>query len=46
VFGEPDKWSLSDDLLDRTKEGIETLVRLGDTVGLQLPLPQEKTPRA
>jgi phosphatidylserine decarboxylase len=46
VFGEPDRWSPSDDLLRRTKEGIETLVRLGEPVGLDLCLSQEKTPDA
>jgi phosphatidylserine decarboxylase len=38
VFGEPDRWSPSDNLLRRTKEGIETLVRLGEPVGLDLRL--------
>jgi phosphatidylserine decarboxylase len=46
VFGEPDRWSPSDDLLRRTKEGIETLVRLGEPVGQDLWLSQEKTPGA
>ena len=46
VFGEPDRWSPSDDLLRRTKEGIETLVRLGEPVSLDLCLSQEKTPDA
>jgi phosphatidylserine decarboxylase len=35
VFGEPEMWRPSDDLLEHTKEGIETLVRLGEPVGLQ-----------
>jgi phosphatidylserine decarboxylase len=35
VFGEPGKWRPSDDLLEHTKEGIETLVRLGEPVGRQ-----------
>jgi phosphatidylserine decarboxylase len=35
VFGEPGTWRPSDDLLAYTKEGIETLVRLGEPVGLQ-----------
>jgi phosphatidylserine decarboxylase len=33
VFGEPGKWRPSDDLLEHTKEGVETLVRLGEPVG-------------
>jgi phosphatidylserine decarboxylase len=33
VFGEPGKWRPSDDLLEHTKEGVETLVRLGERVG-------------
>jgi hypothetical protein len=33
VFGEPGIWRPSDDLLEHTKEGIETLVRLGEPVG-------------
>jgi phosphatidylserine decarboxylase len=32
VFGEPAKWTPSPDLVQRTKEGIETLVQLGDTI--------------
>jgi phosphatidylserine decarboxylase len=35
VFGEPGKWRPSDDLLEHTKEGVETLVRLGEPVGLK-----------
>jgi phosphatidylserine decarboxylase len=35
VFGEPGRWRPSDDLLEHTKEGVETLVRLGEPVGLQ-----------
>jgi phosphatidylserine decarboxylase len=35
VFGEPGRWRPSDDLLEHTKEGIETLVRLGEPVGRQ-----------
>jgi phosphatidylserine decarboxylase len=34
VFGEPGKWRPSEDLLEHTKEGVETLVRLGEPVGL------------
>jgi phosphatidylserine decarboxylase len=32
VFGEPGRWRPCDDLLQRTSEGIETLVRLGEPV--------------
>jgi phosphatidylserine decarboxylase len=39
VFGEPGMWRPSDDLLEHTKEGVETLVRLGEPVGLQGPSP-------
>ncbi len=35
VFGEPGMWRPSDDLVAHTKEGVETLVRLGEPVGLQ-----------
>lgn len=35
VFGEQGMWRPSDDLLEHTKEGVETLVRLGEPVGLQ-----------
>jgi phosphatidylserine decarboxylase len=35
VFGEPGTWRPSDDLLEHTKEGVETLVRLGEPVGLR-----------
>jgi phosphatidylserine decarboxylase len=34
VFGEPDKWFPSDDLLEHTGENVETLVRLGECVAL------------
>jgi phosphatidylserine decarboxylase len=36
VFGEPGSWAPCKDILERTKEGIETLVRLGDVVGLRI----------
>jgi phosphatidylserine decarboxylase len=36
VFGEPGAWRPSDDLLQRTREGVETLVRLGETVGVRM----------
>ena len=32
VFGQPGAWQPSEDLLDNTNKGIETLVRLGDVV--------------
>ena len=34
VFGEPDKWRPADDVLENTKESVETLVRLGECVAL------------
>ena len=34
VFGEPDKWRPADDVLEHTKESVETLVRLGECVAL------------
>jgi phosphatidylserine decarboxylase len=34
VFGEPGRWRPSDDLLAHTKDGVETVVRLGERVGL------------
>jgi phosphatidylserine decarboxylase len=33
VFGEAGKWRPSDDMLTRTQQGIETLVRLGEPLG-------------
>jgi phosphatidylserine decarboxylase len=33
VFGEAGAWRPSDDLLKHTKEGVETLLRLGESVG-------------
>jgi phosphatidylserine decarboxylase len=39
VFGEPGMWRPSDDLLEHTKEGVESLVRLGEPVGLQSSSP-------
>jgi phosphatidylserine decarboxylase len=32
VFGEPGAWHPAEDLLAHTREGIETLVRLGDVI--------------
>lgn len=32
LFGEPGAWRPTDDLLEHTQEGVETLVKLGDTV--------------
>jgi phosphatidylserine decarboxylase len=36
VFGEPGAWRPSDDVLQRAREGVETLVRLGETVGMRM----------
>jgi phosphatidylserine decarboxylase len=36
VFGEPGRWAPCEDILEWTKEGIETLVRLGEVVGLRI----------
>jgi phosphatidylserine decarboxylase len=33
LFGEPGSWQPSEDLLDNTANGMETLVRLGDIIG-------------
>jgi phosphatidylserine decarboxylase len=33
LFGEPGKWRPSADLLAHTKDGVETVVRLGEPVG-------------
>ena len=33
VFGEQGPWRPSDDLLTHTRDGVETLVRLGETIG-------------
>lgn len=38
VFGEPGMWQPSDDLVEHTKEGVETLVRLGETICLRTSL--------
>jgi phosphatidylserine decarboxylase len=38
VFGQPGKWRPSDDLLEHTEAGIETLVRLGQPVALRTAL--------
>ncbi|HEY1980797.1 MAG TPA: phosphatidylserine decarboxylase [Xanthobacteraceae bacterium] len=35
VFGEPGKWRPADDLVQHTKEGMETLVRLGDVIAFR-----------
>jgi phosphatidylserine decarboxylase len=32
VFGEPDMWCPFDDLLKHSREGVETLVRLGESI--------------
>jgi len=33
VFGEPSKWRPAEDILQHTQDCVETLVRLGDTIG-------------
>jgi phosphatidylserine decarboxylase len=44
VFGEPGMWRPADDLLTHTKEGVETLVRLGETVGVRTSTaPEQKS---
>jgi phosphatidylserine decarboxylase len=40
VFGEPNAWRPTEDLLVRTREGIETLVRLGDIVACKATDPR------
>jgi phosphatidylserine decarboxylase len=35
VFGEPGAWRPCDDIVGRTRDGVETLVRLGEPVGLR-----------
>ena len=37
VFGEPGAWQPSEDLLEHTETNIETLVRLGESVGASFP---------
>ena len=34
VFGEPGAWRPADDVLEHTREGIETLLRLGEPVAV------------
>ena len=36
LFGEPDRWRPSDDLLEQTAQRRETLVRLGDGVATRI----------
>jgi phosphatidylserine decarboxylase len=36
LFGEPGKWRPADDILEHTRQNIETLIRLGDIIGLSL----------
>jgi phosphatidylserine decarboxylase len=36
VFGEPGAWRPNDDIVGHTREGIETLVRLGETIGVRI----------
>jgi phosphatidylserine decarboxylase len=35
VFGEAGAWRPCDDLLGRTQDGVETIVRLGETLALR-----------
>jgi len=35
LFGEPGKWRPADDILEHTAQNVETLIRLGDTIGLR-----------
>jgi phosphatidylserine decarboxylase len=37
MFGDPDKWIPSEDVLHHTEKGVEALVRLGETVATRLP---------
>jgi phosphatidylserine decarboxylase len=39
LFGEPGKWRPADDILQHTAKNVETLIRLGDAVGLQAAKP-------
>jgi phosphatidylserine decarboxylase len=41
VFGEPGMWRPSNDLLEHTKDSVETLVRLGEPVGQRI-VPHEQ----
>jgi phosphatidylserine decarboxylase len=36
LFGERGKWRPEEDLIAHTKEGVETLVRLGDVIACRL----------
>jgi phosphatidylserine decarboxylase len=36
IFGEPGRWQPAGDLIENTKKGIETLVRLGEVVGADI----------
>jgi len=42
LFGERGAWRPSDDLLQKTSEGVETLVRLGDEIAVAGKLPAER----
>jgi phosphatidylserine decarboxylase len=35
VFGEAGQWHPTDDILHHTQESVETLLRLGDTIGVR-----------
>jgi phosphatidylserine decarboxylase len=36
VFGEPGAWRANEDIVGHTREGIETFVRLSETVGVRI----------
>jgi phosphatidylserine decarboxylase len=36
MFSEQGKWRPSEDIVGRTREGVETLVRLGETIGRRI----------
>jgi phosphatidylserine decarboxylase len=39
VFGEAGKWSPCEDILEHTKGGVETLIRLGEPVAMKIDTP-------
>jgi phosphatidylserine decarboxylase len=41
VFGEAGKWSPSEDILEHTKDGVETLVRLGEPIATRIDPPNQ-----
>ena len=46
VAGEPDAWGPTEDILQNTESGVETFVRLGDTVATSAPATRVKGPAA